>query len=48
MTFRGFIAVDIPPSPPLSALADELRRASPSLKVVGPDQLKLLADRKEA
>jgi len=41
MTFRGFIAVDIPPSPPLTALADELRRASPSLKVVGPDQLHL-------
>ena len=41
MTFRGFIAVDIPPSPPLAALADELRRASASLKVVGPEQLHL-------
>ncbi len=41
MTFRGFIAVDILPSPSLEALADELRRASPSLKVVGTDQLHL-------
>jgi RNA 2',3'-cyclic 3'-phosphodiesterase len=41
VTFRGFIAVDIPPSPPLAALADELRRASASLKVVGTDQLHL-------
>jgi 2'-5' RNA ligase len=41
MTFRGFIAVDIPRSPALDALAADLRKASPSLKVVGTDQLHL-------
>jgi 2'-5' RNA ligase len=41
MTFRGFIAVDIPSSPLLVALADELRRAGPSLKVVSTDHLHL-------
>ena len=41
MTFRGFIAVDIPRSPALDGLAADLRKASPSLKVVGTDQLHL-------
>ncbi len=41
MTFRGFIAVDIPPSPPLESLANQLRTASASLKVVSTDQLHL-------
>ncbi len=41
MTFRGFIAVDVPSSPQLETLADELRSASPSLKVVSTDQLHL-------
>ena len=41
MTFRGFIAVDVPNSPALDAFAAELRKASPSLKVVGTDQLHL-------
>lgn len=41
MTFRGFIAVDIPPSPPLESLAEQLRAASASLKVVSTDQLHL-------
>ncbi len=41
MTFRGFIAVDIPPSPSLESLADQLRAASASLKVVSTDQLHL-------
>jgi 2'-5' RNA ligase len=41
MTFRGFIAVDVPSSPALDQLAAELRRASPSLKVVDTDQLHL-------
>ena len=39
--FRGFIAVDIPRSPALDALVADLRKASPSLKVVGTDQLHL-------
>jgi 2'-5' RNA ligase len=41
VTFRGFIAVEIPASPPLDAFAAELRAASPSLKVVRTDQLHL-------
>ncbi len=41
MTFRGFIAVDIPRSPALDALAADVRKASPSLKVVATDQLHL-------
>jgi len=41
VTFRGFIAVDIPPSPPLESFADQLRNASASLKVVSTDQLHL-------
>jgi 2'-5' RNA ligase len=41
MTFRGFIAVDFPRSQTLDALAADLRKASPSLKVVGTDQLHL-------
>ncbi|HWM51700.1 MAG TPA: RNA 2',3'-cyclic phosphodiesterase [Thermoplasmata archaeon] len=41
MTFRGFIAVDIPPSPSLESLAEQLRTASASLKVVSTDQLHL-------
>ena len=35
MTFRGFIAVDVPGGPVLDALAGDLEKASPSLKVVG-------------
>src|SRR5213596_3701327 len=41
VTFRGFIAVDIPPSPPLESFADQLRNASASLKVVSTDQVHL-------
>ena len=41
MTFRGFIAVDVPRSPALDQLAADLRRASPSLKVVDPAQVHL-------
>lgn len=41
MTFRGFIAVDVPPLTPLERLAGELRDASGSLKVVRTDQLHL-------
>ncbi|MCI4371754.1 MAG: RNA 2',3'-cyclic phosphodiesterase [Thermoplasmata archaeon] len=41
MTFRGFIAVDVPSSPSLERLAGELRNASPSLKVVRTDQVHL-------
>jgi 2'-5' RNA ligase len=41
MTFRGFIAVDIPRSAALDQLAADLRKASPSLKVVATDQLHL-------
>ena len=33
--------MDIPPSPPLESLADQLRNASASLKVVSTDQLHL-------
>jgi len=41
VTFRGFIAVDVPRSPALDQLAADLRRASPSLKVVDPAQVHL-------
>ena len=41
MTFRGFIAVDVPGGPVLDALARDLRTASSSLKVVGTDQVHL-------
>ena len=41
MRFRGFIAVDVPQSPRLEALAADLRKASASLKVVRTDQLHL-------
>ncbi len=41
MTFRGFIAVDTPPSPSLEGFAEQLRSASASLKVVSTDQLHL-------
>jgi len=41
MTFRGFIAVDVAGGPVLNAFAADLRRASPSLKVVDTDQLHL-------
>ena len=41
MTFRGFIAVEIPRCSALDALAAELRIASPTLKVVTTDQLHL-------
>jgi len=41
MTFRSFIAVDIPPTPSLESFAEQLRTASASLKVVSTDQLHL-------
>ena len=41
MTFRGFIAVDVPSSPPLDALASQLQKASSALKVIPTDQLHL-------
>lgn len=41
MTFRGFIAVDVPPSPRLEDLAADLRAATNSLKVVSTDRLHL-------
>jgi 2'-5' RNA ligase len=41
VTFRGFIAVDVPSSPSLDALADQLQKASSSLKVVPTDHLHL-------
>jgi 2'-5' RNA ligase len=41
VTFRGFIAVDVPPSPLLDALARDLQMSSSSLKVVRTDQLHL-------
>src|SRR5947199_10328755 len=41
MTFRGFIAVDVPGGPVLDALAGDLEKASPSLKVVDTHQLHL-------
>jgi 2'-5' RNA ligase len=51
MTFRGFIAVDVPSGPVLDAFATELRKATSSLKVVDTDQfhltLKFLGDTQE-
>ncbi len=41
MTFRGFVAVDIPSTPALDGFAAELRAASHSLKVVSTAQLHL-------
>jgi len=41
VTFRGFVAVDIPPSPSLEQFAEQLHNASPSLKVVSTDQIHL-------
>jgi len=41
MTFRGFIAVDVPGTPALDQLAADLRRASPSLRVVDTGQVHL-------
>lgn len=41
MTFRGFIAVDVPPTPALADFAAQLRNASASLKVVSTDHLHL-------
>ena len=41
MTFRGFVAVDVPSTPALDTFAADLRKASPSLKVVATDQLHL-------
>lgn len=41
MTFRGFIAVDVPGGPVLDALAGDFEKASPSLKVVSTRQLHL-------
>ena len=41
MTFRGFIAAEVPAGPHLNALTADLRDASPSLKVVRTDQLHL-------
>lgn len=52
MTFRAFIAAEVSAGPPLNALAADLRDATPSLKVVRPDQLhltiKFLGDSQEA
>ncbi len=41
MTFRGFIAADVPPTPDLESFAVELREAGGPLKVVSVDQLHL-------
>jgi len=41
VTFRGFIAADVPPTPSLKDFAAELRKADGPLKVVSPDQLHL-------
>jgi 2'-5' RNA ligase len=41
MTFRGFIAIDVPGGPALDALASDLRQASASLKVGDTDRLHL-------
>ncbi len=41
MTFRGFIAADVPPTPSLEDFAAELQEAGGPLKVVSPDQLHL-------
>lgn len=51
MTFRGFIAVEVPAGPALEALAAELRNASGSLRVIPTDRihltLKFLGDTEE-
>ena len=41
MTFRGFIAADVPTTRGLESFATELRTAGGPLKVVSPDQLHL-------
>jgi len=41
VTFRGFIAADVPPTPSLEDFAAELQEAGGPLKVVSPDQLHL-------
>ena len=41
MTFRGFIAVDVPAPPSLERFAEDLHAASASLKVVSTDQIHL-------
>lgn len=41
MTFRGFVAVDVPPTPALARFADDLRAASRGLKVVSLEQIHL-------
>lgn len=41
MTFRAFIAVDLPTIPSVVSLAEDLRRASEGLKVVSPEHLHL-------
>ena len=41
MTFRGFVAVDIPPTPALAEFVSQLRNASSSLRVVSTDHLHL-------
>src|SRR5467141_2969529 len=41
MTFRGFVAVDIPPTPALTEFVSQLRKAGSSLKVVSTDHLHL-------
>jgi 2'-5' RNA ligase len=41
MTFRGFVAVEVPSTPTLAAFVAELRAASRGLKVVAADQLHL-------
>jgi len=41
VTFRGFVAVDIPPSPSLERFAEQLHNASASLKVVSTNRLHL-------
>jgi 2'-5' RNA ligase len=41
MSFRGFIAADLPPVPNLEAIVCELRKASRDLKVVSAEHLHL-------
>ena len=41
VSFRAFIAADLPPIPSLHALVRDLREASRDLKVVSPDHLHL-------
>ena len=41
MPFRGFIAVEVGPLPPLLPLLDELRATGADLKVVAPENLHL-------